>query len=298
MQRRRRVASRAGSARTPASSCCLARSRIASSGSSPATASKASCPTASVGQIQDQEMVPAFRAGRLATGVERGVRALARRIAADKGVTLTGVPAAARPRRAPSRRVDWLTLVILVALHLPRGRHAASRGSRGARRRGGFIPGGYWGGGGFGGGGFGGGGGGFGGSVAAASAAAARGGAGRADGRRRHAERRSDGSCCSSAAARVAGCGYNRLVGAAREHRRGVGAGREPAPAPERPDPEPRRGDEGLRARTRRRSSRRSPNARSRLHRRRHARREDRRRERARTARSAGCSRSPSAIPT
>ena len=38
-------------------------------------------PDGLVGEIQDREMVPAFRAGRLGDGLERGVAAIAQRIA-------------------------------------------------------------------------------------------------------------------------------------------------------------------------------------------------------------------------
>ena len=121
-------------------------------------------PDGLVGQIQDEEMVPALRAGSIDQAIERGVRAFAARIAADKGVTLTGVP----PMRAPAPAPElpgWLALLILLLI-LVMIMYAASRASHGqryyGRRRGGFYPG--WGGGGFGrGGGFGGGGGGFGG---------------------------------------------------------------------------------------------------------------------------------------
>jgi uncharacterized protein len=113
-------------------------------------------PDGLVGQIQDREMVPSFREGRLAEGVERGVRELARRIAADKGVTLTGVPPP-RPRAEPS--MDWTSLLIVLLLFGFLA-YASRRGPRMRGRRG-YLPGGYWGGGG--GGGFGGGGGGFGG---------------------------------------------------------------------------------------------------------------------------------------
>ncbi len=117
-------------------------------------------PDGLVGQIEDEEMLPAFRAGRFDVGIERGVRAFASRIAADKGVQLTGVPP---PRPQPAAPApDWLTLLLLL-LVLGAFFWIASRGAgvRGGRRRGIFLPGGF--GGGFGGGGFGGGGGGFGG---------------------------------------------------------------------------------------------------------------------------------------
>ena len=55
-------------------------------------------PDGLVGNIQDTEMVPEFRAGRMGEGIWRGVAQMARRIAAERGVTLTGVPA---PRAAP-----------------------------------------------------------------------------------------------------------------------------------------------------------------------------------------------------
>ena len=119
-------------------------------------------PDGLVGQIQDEAMVPALRAGRIDDAVERGVRAFAARIAADKGVTLTGVPPP-RARPAAPEAPSWLSLVVLLLI-LGFFMYAASQGNRGryVRRRGGFYPG--WGGGGFGrGGGFGGGGGGFGG---------------------------------------------------------------------------------------------------------------------------------------
>lgn len=111
-------------------------------------------PDGLVGQIQDEEMMPAFRAGHLAVGLERGVRAFAGRIAADKGVALTGV-SPGRSRAAPP--LDWGTILLLLlvvgAFLLVASLGSSSRG----RGRGIFIPGG------FGGGGFGGGGGGFGG---------------------------------------------------------------------------------------------------------------------------------------
>jgi uncharacterized protein len=122
-------------------------------------------PDGLVGQIQDEEMVPALRTGNVDQAIERGVRAFAARIAADKGVTLTGVPPLrARPRPAVQAS-PWLTLMVLLLIFAVLA-YAASQGGGGRsyrRRRGGFFPG-YWGGGGFGrGGGFGGGGGGFGG---------------------------------------------------------------------------------------------------------------------------------------
>jgi uncharacterized protein len=117
-------------------------------------------PDGLVGAIQDREMVPEFRAGRIGEGIWRGVNAMANRIAAERGVTLTGA-APPRPVARAERPVPlWAIVLIVVVLML-----IASRGGGGRRLRRGrggpvFMPGGG-GGGGFGG--FGGGGGGFGG---------------------------------------------------------------------------------------------------------------------------------------
>lgn len=128
-------------------------------------------PDGLVGAIQDREMVPEFRAGRLGEGVWRGVAALADRIATSRGVELTGVPAP-RARPVPARPFPlWaILLLVLVSLLMMRARrHSRRRFGRGRGRDGGpvFIPGGFPGGFGGGGGGFGGfGGGGFGGGGA------------------------------------------------------------------------------------------------------------------------------------
>jgi uncharacterized protein len=126
-------------------------------------------PDGLVGQIQDREMVPEFRAGRIADGIWRGVAALAGRIAAAHGAELSGVPAPRALPEAPPQIPFWVVLLVVVVLIL-----LAARGGgmgRGVRRGRGpvIVPGGF--GGGFGGsgggggdfGGFGGGGGGFGG---------------------------------------------------------------------------------------------------------------------------------------
>jgi uncharacterized protein len=120
-------------------------------------------PDGLIGSIQDREMLPEFRAGRMGEGIWRGVAALANRIAASRGVQLTGAPA---PRPAPTQQSIplWAIVVIVLVLALL----VASRGGGlgpGIRRRRGpmFLPGGFGGGGGGGFGGFGGGGGGFGG---------------------------------------------------------------------------------------------------------------------------------------
>jgi uncharacterized protein len=117
-------------------------------------------PDGLVGEIEDREIVPAFRAGQVSEGIWRGVAALAARIAAARGVTLGGLPqehplerppAPSAPRAFPAG-LTLLFVLLLLAIVL----YTASRPR--AFRRGGFFPFG-----GFGGGGFGGGGGGFGG---------------------------------------------------------------------------------------------------------------------------------------
>jgi uncharacterized protein len=110
-------------------------------------------PDGFVGDVGREYFVPYFRAGEYAKGIEQGVVAIARKIAADRGVTLQGVPEPATPRADSwdsmgfGIGVFWWLVAILVLLTLLKP----------WRRRGVF-----WGGGSAGGGGFGGGGGGFG----------------------------------------------------------------------------------------------------------------------------------------
>ncbi|HZP42960.1 MAG TPA: TPM domain-containing protein [Candidatus Binatia bacterium] len=113
-------------------------------------------PDGLVGEIEDEEVLPAFRAGRMDEGIFRGVAAFARRIAAARGVTLTGAPPAP-PRPAPVPGVALLPLVVLLAVVLIAYLMGAGR----RRRRSAFwLPGPGWGAGDdwFGGGSFGGGG--------------------------------------------------------------------------------------------------------------------------------------------
>lgn len=125
-------------------------------------------PDGLVGEISDRDVVPYFRAGRMDDGIAHGVEALASRIAADRGVTLTGVPPPA-PRPAPPSGFPWqiilaLVILLVIAAVLSRARPRAFRGRRGFPYGGwGGFGGGGFGSGGFGGGGFSGGGGGFGG---------------------------------------------------------------------------------------------------------------------------------------
>jgi uncharacterized protein len=123
-------------------------------------------PDGLVGQIQDEDMVPALKSGRIGDALEQGVRAFAARIAADKGVTLTGVPPP-RAREEEPQSLGGLLLIFLVLIVfiwlVSRSFGGSGSGFGGRRRRGVFLPGGYWGGGGGFGGGGGGGFGGFGG---------------------------------------------------------------------------------------------------------------------------------------
>lgn len=131
-------------------------------------------PDGKVGEIRDRLVVPAFRAGDYARGIADATTAMAAIIAADAGVSLTGVPPPARraaPRGGRGAGGLGLLLLILVILAVLNSRRGGGGGGPGLRRRGGFagpiILGGGFGhgggrGGGFGGG-FGGDGGGFGG---------------------------------------------------------------------------------------------------------------------------------------
>jgi uncharacterized protein len=116
-------------------------------------------PDGLVGEIQDRDIVPAFRAGRFDEGIAKGVEVLAAYIAKSRGVTLTGVPPPP-PRARPAEPPTWLVaFVVLVLIGLVLYQASRPPGV-GRRRRGGvFLPpfGGDFGGG------FGGGGGGFGG---------------------------------------------------------------------------------------------------------------------------------------
>jgi uncharacterized protein len=120
-------------------------------------------PDGLVGNIQDTEMVPEFRAGRMGEGIWRGVAQMAQRIAADRGITLTGVPAPRPSAPAPQQIPLWVIVLVFLFLMMVMAR-ANRRGFRGGRGGPIIFPGGFGGGGRDGGfGGFGGGGGGFGG---------------------------------------------------------------------------------------------------------------------------------------
>lgn len=131
-------------------------------------------PDGRVGEIRDRLIVPAFRQGDYAGGIRSGTWELARAIAADAGVTLSGVaaPASPRPQSRPINGILALGILLAILLLLsysPFWSILADPRFRGRRRwghwhghRGGF-GGGFGGGGGggfggFGGGGFGGGG--------------------------------------------------------------------------------------------------------------------------------------------
>lgn len=127
-------------------------------------------PDGLIGEIEDREIVPAFKAGRVEDGIARGVLAIAARIAAAHGVTLTGVPAPVQ--RAPEPGLPWwvvvlIVIVVLVVIANSDGSQGLGGGRRGGRYLptpgpigfpGGWSDGGGGGFGGFGGGGFGGGG--------------------------------------------------------------------------------------------------------------------------------------------
>ena len=84
-------------------------------------------PDGLVGEIQDREMLPEFRAGRIGEGIWRGVAALANRIAAERGVVLTGVPP---PRPAPGAQSPMPSCA---AAHRPRSDSARPRGEFGSQ---------------------------------------------------------------------------------------------------------------------------------------------------------------------
>src|SRR5438128_11181054 len=115
-------------------------------------------PDGLVGEIEDREVVPAFRAGRIDEGVWRGVAALAGRVAASRGVTLGNAPAARPESPAPTPLPTWVVLLVILLIVAGLVLYVAAFPQRLQSSR---RP--YWGSGGFGGGGFGGGGGGFGG---------------------------------------------------------------------------------------------------------------------------------------
>ena len=122
-----------------------------------------------VGQVGRDYLVPHFKAGRYGQGIFEATAVLAEKVAAEGGITLTGMPAIRRPVQLPGIVrfiLGILPIVFIVALTLlSRGRHRSGLfwgvllGSMmGGGRSGGFGGGGFGGFGGGGGGGFGGGG--------------------------------------------------------------------------------------------------------------------------------------------
>lgn len=71
-------------------------------------------PDGLVGEIQDSEMLPAFRAGRLSEGVWRGVAAIAARVAADRGIRLDDAPPPGRAADRPGLPPLWALLALVV----------------------------------------------------------------------------------------------------------------------------------------------------------------------------------------
>src|SRR5215207_9390325 len=118
-------------------------------------------PDGKLGAIQDADIVPYFKRGNYSQGILAGTQALAREIAKEYGVSLTGLPSP-RGRSYDAEPVNLPTLVIILFIILVIFSTVSRRGGSQYFRRGRYDGGGY-GGGGFGGGGFGGSGGGFGG---------------------------------------------------------------------------------------------------------------------------------------
>jgi uncharacterized protein len=119
-------------------------------------------PDGKIGEITDEEVLPAFHKGRYGLGILRGAWAVARVVANDAHVSLSGTPPPAPKRERPVQIPDYVTFIAVLFFIVM---SAIVNALNPYRRRGGWI-GGPWmgGGGGFGGGGFGGGGfGGFGG---------------------------------------------------------------------------------------------------------------------------------------
>jgi len=120
-------------------------------------------PDGLVGEIQDREMLPALRQGNVDEALWRGVAEIANRIAAEKGVTLTGLPERRRVQGSDGATPVWVLLLVLL-LFVVMSRYARRPGWRGpvVISGGGGFHGGFGGGGGgfggFGGGSFGGGG--------------------------------------------------------------------------------------------------------------------------------------------
>jgi len=122
-------------------------------------------PDGLIGAIEDREVVPAFRAGRLDDGIWRGVAALAARIAEARGVRLNGGGGSSPPPENPALP-GWALLVLVLIVLLVMiyvstvgpGFGPSSRGFGGCGGVGGGFGGGGGGLGGFGGGSFGGGG--------------------------------------------------------------------------------------------------------------------------------------------
>src|SRR5438876_5172437 len=73
-------------------------------------------PDGLVGEIEDREVVPAFRAGRVDDGVWQGVAALAERIAAARGVTLGNAPAARPEAPPPVTLPSWVFVLVVILI--------------------------------------------------------------------------------------------------------------------------------------------------------------------------------------
>lgn len=126
-------------------------------------------PDGLVGEIRDRLIVPRFKQGDMSGGIRAGTEALAAKIAAEYGVTLTGAPRPALPRQPRAVQIRPLALLVIIVVLLLLFRSGGmgpmifAPGPYSGRRFGRSFGGGGFGGagggfGGFGGGGFGGGG--------------------------------------------------------------------------------------------------------------------------------------------
>src|SRR5262249_55493558 len=88
-------------------------------------------PDGLVGEIRDREMLPEFRAGNMSAGIWNGVAALAKRIAASRGVQLTGAPQTRREEPTQQALPFWVVLLLAAIVLLMAARRGA--GGRGLR---------------------------------------------------------------------------------------------------------------------------------------------------------------------
>jgi uncharacterized protein len=90
-------------------------------------------PDGLVGEIQDREVVPELRAGRIGAGIVRGVEALATRI--ERGLAGQEAPPPPRAKGGVPAWVVLLVILVVVAMMLYEARNDHTRGLRGRRWR-------------------------------------------------------------------------------------------------------------------------------------------------------------------